>query len=103
MTTATRYWLFQIPGWVITIALLLGLRQSMDLPIWAGVGVMVLLVVKDAILYPFLKPGYERNVKNEQRETPSHTEPLKHPVPGKMSSSKQMQSHPGNRDLSGGW
>ncbi len=63
MTTATRYWLFQIPGWVITIALLVGLRQSMDLPIWAGVGVMVLLVVKDAILYPFLKPGYERNVK----------------------------------------
>ena len=63
MTTATRYWLFQIPGWVITITLLFGLRQSMDLPIWAGVVVMALLVLKDAILYPFLKLGYERNVK----------------------------------------
>lgn len=63
MTTATRYWLFQIPGWVITIALLLGLMRSMDLPIWAGVLVMALSVLKDAILYPFLKLGYERNVK----------------------------------------
>ena len=63
MTTATRYWLFQIPGWVITIALLLGLTRWMDLPIWAGVLVMALSVLKDAILYPFLKPGYERNVK----------------------------------------
>ncbi len=63
MTTATRYWLFQIPGLVITIALLFGLRQWVDFPIWAGVAVMALLVVKDAILYPFLKPGYERDVK----------------------------------------
>lgn len=63
MTTATRYWLFQIPGWVITITLLVGLAQSMDLPIWAGILVMALSVLKDAILYPFLKPGYERNVK----------------------------------------
>ena len=63
MTTATRYWLFQIPGWVITIALLVGLAQWMDLPIWAGILVMALSVLKDAILYPFLKPGYERNVK----------------------------------------
>jgi len=63
MTTATRYCLFQIPGWVITIALLIGLRQSMGLPIWACVAVMALLVVKDAILYPILKPGYERDAK----------------------------------------
>ena len=63
MTTATRYWLFQIPGWIITIALLFGLRRWMDLPIWAGLVVMALLVLKDAILYPFLKPGYETDVK----------------------------------------
>ena len=60
MTIATRYWLFQIPGFVITIAVLFGLRRWIDYPIWAGVLVMALLVVKDAILYPFLKPGYER-------------------------------------------
>ncbi len=35
----------------------------MDLPIWAGVVVVALLVLKDAILYPFLKLGYERDVK----------------------------------------
>ena len=63
MTIATRYWLFQIPGFVITIAVLFGLRRWIDYPIWAGVLVMALLVVKDAILYPFLKPGYERDVK----------------------------------------
>ena len=63
MTTATRYWLFQIPGWIITLALLFGLNRWMDLPIWAGVVVMVLLTIKDAILYPFLKAAYERDVK----------------------------------------
>ena len=63
MTTATRYWLFQIPGWVITLALLFGLKRWMDLPIWAGVAVMALVVVKDAALYPFLKAGYETDVK----------------------------------------
>ena len=63
MTTATRYWLFQIPGWVITLALLFGLKQWVDFPIWAGVLVMVLLTIKDAMLYPFLKAAYERDVK----------------------------------------
>ncbi len=63
MTTATRYWLFQIPGFVITIAVLFGLRRWIDYPIWTGVLVMALLVVKDAILYPFLKLGYERDAK----------------------------------------
>ena len=35
----------------------------MDLPVWAGLVVMALVVLKDAILYPFLKLGYETDVK----------------------------------------
>lgn len=63
MSTLTRYWLLQIPGWILLI-LVLGLAHNrFDLPAWVGGIILLLWVVKDAILYPFLKRGYETGVK----------------------------------------
>lgn len=63
MKTATRYWLFQVPGWVLTAGVLFALYQWTGFPLWAAAMVMVLLLVKDALLYPFLRHGYETEVK----------------------------------------
>jgi membrane protein implicated in regulation of membrane protease activity len=59
MTTFQRYMLFQVPGWVIDIAVLAALIEWWKLPLWAAVGIFTLLVVKDFVLYPFLRVGYE--------------------------------------------
>ena len=63
MSTLTRYWLLQIPGWVLLI-LVLGLSYDrFDLPAWVGGIILLLWIAKDAILYPILKTGYETGVK----------------------------------------
>lgn len=64
MTTFQRYMLFQVPGWLIDIAVLAVLIEWWSLPLWAAVAVFALLVVKDFVLYPFLKVGYETNEKS---------------------------------------
>ena len=59
MSTLTRYWLLQIPGWIL-LSLVLGVAGKwFDLPVWMGLLILLLWVAKDAILYPFMKPGYE--------------------------------------------
>ncbi len=63
MKASTRYWLFQLPGWFVTAAVLYGFHQWSELPLWGAGMVMLLLIVKDAILYPFLKIAYEVNAK----------------------------------------
>ncbi len=62
MTTRSRYWLFQIPGWILAIMALLLAHRWFDLPVTAAVAIFVLLVVKDAALYPFLRSAYEGRV-----------------------------------------
>ncbi len=59
MTTFQRYMLFQVPGLLIDIAVLAALIEWWNLPLWAAVAIFALLVVKDFVLYPFLKAGYE--------------------------------------------
>ena len=63
MSTVTRYWLLQIPGWVLLILVLVLAHDRFDLPAWVGGIILLLWVAKDAILYPSLKPGYETGVK----------------------------------------
>lgn len=58
MTTLQRYTLFQIPGWLATIGACWAAHVWFDLPLWAGAGVLLLLLVKDFALYPWLKIGY---------------------------------------------
>lgn len=54
-----RYLLFQIPGWAL-LALLLVLLESRGLvPFWATVAILAAWIVKDLLLYPFLRRAYE--------------------------------------------
>lgn len=59
-----KYLLIQIPGWILVAVGLTVLRQWIDLPLWAAVGVFLVWVVKDLILFPFLRPAYESNGKS---------------------------------------
>jgi membrane-bound serine protease (ClpP class) len=59
----TKYLLIQIPGWALVAAALWLVRQWIDLPLWAAVGVFLLWVIKDLILFPFLRPAFESGGK----------------------------------------
>ena len=59
MTTATRYWLLQLPGWVLLILVLIAVRGWFEYPWWVAVLIVALDVAKDAALYPFLRRAYD--------------------------------------------
>jgi membrane protein implicated in regulation of membrane protease activity len=59
MPTPLRYLLFQIPGWVVSAALLTVLWEIELLPGRLAAGLWGLWVVKDAITYPFVYRSYE--------------------------------------------
>ena len=59
MTTRTRYFLLQIPGWVLATVLLAALHRWLAFPVWAAVVIWALYVAKDFILYPYLRSAYE--------------------------------------------
>ncbi len=61
MTTWRKYVLLQIPGGVVTAALLAGLHRWMGLPLWGAASLFLLYVAKDFVLYPFLRRAYETN------------------------------------------
>jgi membrane-bound serine protease (ClpP class) len=60
MTTITRYYLFQVPGWIFSAIILAFLCSWVGLPLWAALGLFTLLVIKDVVLYPFLRTAYEK-------------------------------------------
>ena len=57
--TRTRYFLLQIPGWVLAAILLGMLHRWFSLPWWAAVAGWILFFIKDCVLYPYLKKAYE--------------------------------------------
>lgn len=63
MTTWTKYLLFQVPGWVLAVLVLLVLIIWIDLPIGIAVGLFVLWVVKDLVFYPLLRIAYQSGPK----------------------------------------
>lgn len=63
MKTSTRYWLFQLPGWVFSALVLLGFHWWFELSVWVASTIMVLLLVKDVVLFPFLRDSYDVHVK----------------------------------------
>ena len=63
MSTWQRYLIFQIPGWLIAAAVLLGLLHWEFLPPWLGVVGFFAWVLKDVMLYPLLHRAYQTNVK----------------------------------------
>ncbi len=58
MNVFWRYWLLQIPGWIVLTGLLAAARHFLGLSTGWAVAVMALWLVKDAALYPILKPHY---------------------------------------------
>jgi membrane protein implicated in regulation of membrane protease activity len=68
MSTLTKYLLLQAPGWLLMAVLAMGLRHGIALPLWAAVGLVALWVVKDFVLYPFVRTAYEPNVKTGSQQ-----------------------------------
>jgi membrane-bound serine protease (ClpP class) len=58
-----KYLIFQIPGWVIVAAVLAGLWHWQFIPKWLAVLGFCGWVVKDLLLYPFLRRAYETGVE----------------------------------------
>ena len=59
MRTVTRYYLFQIPGWLLAAALVTVLHLWLGLPTWAALTIVGVVVVKDMVCYPFLRKAYQ--------------------------------------------
>lgn len=58
MTVFWRYWLLQIPGWVVLAGLLGAAHVWLALSPLAAVFVFAFWLAKDVALYPILKPHY---------------------------------------------
>ena len=54
-----RYSLLQLPGTLLLILVLLGIRRWWDFPVWAAVVAVAMWIVKDALLYPFIWRAYD--------------------------------------------
>jgi membrane protein implicated in regulation of membrane protease activity len=63
VSTPLKYLVFQIPGWMITAAILRSLWHWQLIPKWLAVLGFFAWVLKDLLLYPFLRPAYETDVK----------------------------------------
>ena len=58
MTGFWRYWLLQIPGWIVLAGLLAAARFWLGLSPLAAVIVFAFWLAKDAVFYPILRPHY---------------------------------------------
>ena len=58
-----RYQLFQIPGWILAALLLGALHRWLALPLEFAIGLFVLYVAKDFIIYPYVRKAYEPHNK----------------------------------------
>ena len=57
--TLRRYVLYQIPGCLLAIATAVVLHYQVNLPAWWGIALVASWVIKDAVLYPFLRGAYD--------------------------------------------
>jgi membrane protein implicated in regulation of membrane protease activity len=63
LKTITKYFLIQIPGWIVAAILLFwGWRLTWVPAQWA-LGIFAVWVAKDYIIYPLVRIGYEMNTK----------------------------------------
>jgi membrane-bound ClpP family serine protease len=63
MSTLSKYILLQVPGWMLAVLVLWFLRRGIGLPGWVAIGLFVLWLVKDIVMYPLLRTAYESGVK----------------------------------------
>lgn len=59
MTTWQRYLRFQIPGWLLAVALFALVRHWNLLAEWLALLALLAWVIKDFALYPFVRLAYE--------------------------------------------
>ncbi len=59
MATWQRYWLFQLPGLLLVVALTFLGVYKVDLPRWTIPVAVGIWAAKDLLMYPFLKLAYE--------------------------------------------
>jgi membrane protein implicated in regulation of membrane protease activity len=59
VTVFWRYWLLQIPGWVLLVALLLLARDWLGISTRVAILILLAWLVKDAAIYPWLRRHYE--------------------------------------------
>jgi membrane protein implicated in regulation of membrane protease activity len=57
--TVGKYVLFQLPELAVVSLLAIGARSWVGLPDWAAAGIIALWVIKDAVLFPFVRIAYQ--------------------------------------------
>ena len=62
-TVFGRYILLQIPGWLIAAIVLLEAHRWFALSPWIAGGILMALIIKDFVIYPFVRTAYESNAK----------------------------------------
>ncbi len=58
MSVFWRYWLLQVPGWIVLGGLLAAAHYWLGLSLLGATLVLAFWFLKDAALYPILKPHY---------------------------------------------
>ena len=61
MKVFRRYLLIQTPSWVLAAVILTALHLWFDLPRWGAVALWVAYLIKDFILFRFLRRAYEES------------------------------------------
>jgi membrane protein implicated in regulation of membrane protease activity len=57
--TVAKYILFQLPELAVVCVLAIGARSWVGLPDWATAGIIALWVIKDAVMFPFVRIAYQ--------------------------------------------
>lgn len=60
MTAFTKYVLVQVPGWVLVGAFLLWFWPQTEWSHWIAVAGFAVWVIKDFLIYPFVRIAYEK-------------------------------------------
>ena len=55
-----RYVLYQIPGILALVLVIVLIRRWVEIPGWVAWGIVLLWVIKDAVLFPFVWRAYDR-------------------------------------------
>jgi len=59
MSVFQRYLLVQCPGWALAAVVLYGLHRWLGLPLWLAAVLMAADIIKDFVLFPYLRRAYE--------------------------------------------
>jgi membrane protein implicated in regulation of membrane protease activity len=57
--TVGKYILFQLPELSVVCVLAIGARSWVGLPDWAAAGIIALWVIKDVVMFPFVRIAYQ--------------------------------------------